>query len=142
MEVPLPRRRQAGHTIDFLLTARRDVVAARRFFERAIRLHDVPQKITIDKSGENTAALRGLMVDSGLTIELRQSKYLNRVAEQDHRAIKRRTRPMMGFQVFQISTPTACRNRDHAHDQERADALPRWVRPCPLQISSTRWLPD
>ena len=60
----------------------------------------MPQKITIDKSGANTAAVRGLVADSGLTIELRQCKYLNNVVEQDHRAIKRRTRPMMGFKSF------------------------------------------
>ncbi len=89
-----------GQTVDFLLTAHRDVPAARRFFERAIDLHDVPEKITIDKSGANTAAVRGLMADSGVDIELRQCKYLNNVVEQDHRAIKRRTRPMMGFKSF------------------------------------------
>lgn len=89
-----------GHTVDFLLTARRDVLAARRFFERAIALHDVPISITIDKSGANTATVRGLVADSGLPIELRQSKYLNNIVEQDHRFIKRRTRPMMGFKSF------------------------------------------
>ena len=89
-----------GQTVDFLLTARRDEAAARRFFEKAINLHDAPEKITIDKSGANTAAVRGLIADSGLAIELRQSKYLNNVVEQDHRAIKRRTRPMMGFKSF------------------------------------------
>lgn len=89
-----------GQTVDFLLTARRDEAAARRFFEKAINLHDVPEKITIDKSGANTAAVRGLMADSGLAIELRQSKYLNNIVEQDHRAIKRRVRPMMGFKTF------------------------------------------
>lgn len=39
-----------GHTVDFLLTATRDSAAARRFFERAIALHDAPRKITIDKA--------------------------------------------------------------------------------------------
>ena len=91
---------RTGQTVDFLLTARRDEAAARRFFERAINLHDVPEKITIDKSGANTAAVRGLLEDSGLAIELRQSKYLNNIVEQDHRAIKRRVRPMMGFKTF------------------------------------------
>ena len=91
---------RTGQTVDFLLTARRDEAAARRFFERAINLHDVPEKITIDKSGANTAAVRGLMADSGLAIELRQSKYLNNIVEQDHRTIKRRVRPMMGFKSF------------------------------------------
>jgi len=77
---------------------------ARRFFERAINLHDVPASITIDKSGANTAAVRGLIADSGAAIQLRQSKYLNNVVEQDHRAIKRRTRPMMGFKSFWSAT--------------------------------------
>ena len=89
-----------GHTVDFLLTAKRDQAAARRFFERAIGLHDVPEKITIDKSGANTAAVRSMIADSGLEITLRQSKYLNNLVEQDHRAIKRRTRPMLGFKNF------------------------------------------
>ena len=89
-----------GQTVDFLLTAHRDLAAARRFFERAIDLHGDPESITIDKSGANTAAVRGLIADSGLPIVLRQSKYLNNLVEQDHRAIKRRTRPMLGFKDF------------------------------------------
>jgi putative transposase len=52
-----------GQTVDFLLTARRDEAAARRFFERAIDLHDVPEKITIDKSGANSR--RCQRVDGG-----------------------------------------------------------------------------
>ena len=89
-----------GQTVDFLLTAKRDFAAARRFFVRALELHDVPEKITIDKSGANTAAVRSLVADSGLHIELCQSKYLNNLVEQDHRAVKRRTRPMLGFKRF------------------------------------------
>ena len=45
--------------------------------------------------------MRGLIDDSGLDIELRQSKYLNNLVEQDHRAVKRRIRPMMGFKDFE-----------------------------------------
>lgn len=60
----------------------------------------MPTSITIDKSGANTAAVRGLIADSGAAIEFRQSKYLNNIVEQDHRAIKERTRPMMGFKSF------------------------------------------
>ena len=100
MEVPYRAVDKPGQTVDFLLTAHRDLAAARRFFEQAIDQHDVPQSITIDKSGANTAAVRSLIADSGLNIELRQSKYLNNVVEQDHRAVKRRTRPMMGFKSF------------------------------------------
>ena len=92
-----------GDTVDFLLRAKRDHAAARAFFERAIDLHDVPEKITVDKSGSNTAAIASLQADSGLSIEMRQSKYLNNLAEQDRRAIKRTTRPMLGFKTFRCA---------------------------------------
>jgi transposase-like protein len=92
-----------GQTVDFLLTARRDVAAARRFFERAIGQHDVPEKITIDKSGANTAAILSVQADSGADIQMRQSKYLNNRVEQDHRAIKRVVRPMLGFKSFRCA---------------------------------------
>jgi len=59
--------------VDFLLTAKRDHATARRFFERAIDLHDVPEKITIDKSGANSAAVHSMIADSGVDIKLRQS---------------------------------------------------------------------
>jgi len=49
---------RAGDTIDFLLCAKRDCAAARRFLERAIDLHGMPEKVTIDKSGANTAAVQ------------------------------------------------------------------------------------
>ena len=94
---------KSGHTIDFLLCAHRDYAAARRFFERAIDRHGIPEKITIDKSGANTAAIEGLRADSGAEIELRQSKYLNNLIEQDHRAVKRIVRPMLGFKNFRCA---------------------------------------
>ena len=86
-----------GATVDFLLTAKRDLAAARRFLERAIGQHGLPDKITIDKSGANTAAVHAIQADTGAPIELRQVKYLNNIVEQDHRAIKRIIRPMLGF---------------------------------------------
>ena len=89
-----------GNTVDFLLTAKRDLAAARRFFERAINLHDLPISITIDKSGANTAAINSVITDTGADVLLRQSKYLNNRVEQDHRAVKRITRPMLGFKAF------------------------------------------
>ena len=92
-----------GHTIDFLLRAKRDCAAARRFLERAIDLHGVPEKIGIDKSGANTAAIEGIRADSGADIEMRQIKYLNNIVEQDHRAIKRVVRPMLGFKTFRCA---------------------------------------
>lgn len=53
-----------GDTVDFLLCAKRDHAAARRFLERAIGVHGVPEKVTIDKSGANTAAILSMQADS------------------------------------------------------------------------------
>jgi putative transposase len=92
-----------GATIDFLLRAKRDHAAARRFLERAIDLHGVPEKVTIDKSGANTAAVQSVIADSGAAIEVRQNKYLNNIVEQDHRAVKRIARPMLGFKRFRCA---------------------------------------
>lgn len=89
-----------GDTVDFLLAAKLDLAAARRFLERAINLHDLPEKITIDKSGANTAGIESAKADTCANIELRQCKFLNNIVEQDHRAIKRITRPMLGFKSF------------------------------------------
>ncbi len=68
--------------------------------ERSIGLHDAPEKITIDKSGANTAAIESVKADAFAHIALRQSQYLNNMVEQDHRFIKRITRPMLGFKSF------------------------------------------
>lgn len=92
----------AGQTIDFLLTAKRDASAALRFFRKAIRQHGEPEVVTIDKSGANTVALATLNAGKPdeETITIRRSKYLNNLVEQDHRSIKRRIRPMLGFKSF------------------------------------------
>ncbi len=63
----------------------------------------MPEKITIDKSGANTAAIVSIQADSGLPIDMRQSKYLNNVVEQDHQSIERITRPMLGFKTFRCA---------------------------------------
>ncbi len=60
----------------------------------------MPEKITIDKSGANTAAIESAKTDTCVDILMRQKKYLNNIIEKDHRAIKRITRPMMGFKSF------------------------------------------
>ncbi len=71
-----------GYTVNLVLTAPRDVAAARRFFERAMNLHGIPETVTIDKSGANAAAVRRPIADSGVPIKLRQPRYLNNVVEQ------------------------------------------------------------
>ena len=97
---------KAGNIIDLLLTAKRDRKAAVRFLRKAIRLHGVPTKITIDKSGANTAAIASYNLERAAEIELRQVKYLNNVVEQDHRAIKRQVPPMTGFKSFWSASAT------------------------------------
>jgi putative transposase len=61
---------------------------ARPFFERTFDLHGVPGKIIIDTSAANTAAIMIIKADNGLPMEIRHSKYLNDIVEQDHRAVK------------------------------------------------------
>jgi putative transposase len=92
-----------GQTVDFLLTAKRDTSAAKRFFERAMRYNTVPDKVTMDKSGANQAALEQQNQEREVPITIRQVKYLNNIVEQDHRAIKRITRPMPGFKSFRAA---------------------------------------
>ena len=94
---------KAGDTVDFLLRAHRDKAAARRFFETAVERNGAPEKVTIDKSGSNVAALEAMNVGRRKRIVVRQVKYLNNIVEQDHRAIKRRTKPMLGFKNFRCA---------------------------------------
>ena len=94
---------KVGNTIDFLLRAHRDKAAARRYFEKSIAQNGEPETVTIDKSGANLAALEAINAERETPIRIRQTKYLNNIIDQDHRAIKRRTRPMLGFKNFRCA---------------------------------------
>lgn len=101
-----------GHTLDFLLCAKRDKKAALRFFKKMLGSSGFPDKVTIDKSGANRSALvciNNLFILFGLlekVIHIRQSKYMNNRIEQDHRGIKKLVRPMMGFKSFHSAQAT------------------------------------
>jgi transposase-like protein len=95
-----------GQAVDFLLTAYRDKKAALRFFRKAMRQHGFPLRVTIDKSGANAAAIEAFQEETGHAVEIRQSKYLNNLIEQDYRAIKRIVRPMLGFNSFRSARTT------------------------------------
>ena len=95
-----------GQTIDFLLTEHRDKEAALRFLKKAIRRHGVPEKITIDGSDANEAAIKSYNEAHGTNIIIRQVKYFNNIVEQDHRGVKRVTRPMLGFKSFTAAQDT------------------------------------
>jgi putative transposase len=97
---------KTGQTIDFLLTEHRDTEAALRFLTQAIHRHGVPDKITIDGSEANAAAMKRDHEEHGTAIIIRQVKYLNNLVEQDHRAVKRVTRPMLGFKSFDAAQGT------------------------------------
>jgi putative transposase len=92
---------KTGATVDFLLTGKRDCKAALRFLRKAAKDNGTPEKITIDKSGANTAASETHNAEHEAGIETRQVKY-----EQDHRAIKRRVRPVLGFKSFRSAAVT------------------------------------
>ena len=112
---------KTGATVDFLLRAKRDRAAARAFFERPIGLHDLPEKVAIDKSGSNKAAIVNIQADTGLAIALRQSKYLNNIVEQYRRAIKRVTGyvPHARIQKFPRCRNPHRRHRNHAVDSQK-----------------------
>jgi putative transposase len=96
-----------GNTVEFWFSERRNLTAAKRFLRKALKRHGRPNRIVIDGSQTNREAIllcdaeSRLQDGSGCQLEpirIRQSHYLNNKIEQDHRAIKRRIRPMLGFQ--------------------------------------------
>jgi transposase-like protein len=97
-----------GLTVDFLLSERRDIATAKLFFTQAIKQHGPPQKITLDGCPATHAALSGLKAEKVLPQQtmVRTSKYLNNLIEQDHRRVKQRVYPMLGFKKFANATIT------------------------------------
>lgn len=83
-----------GQTMDFLRTAPRDTEAALRFLKQAMRRNGLPATSPIDGSAANDAAITSYNEAHGTAIVIRQTKYLHNIEEQDHRGVKRITRPM------------------------------------------------
>jgi transposase-like protein len=95
-----------GDTVEFWFSQRRDLLAAKQFLRKALKRHGRPERIVIDGSQTNREAILSCDAESRLQdrsrrrlkpIRTRQSQYLNNRSEQDHRAIKRRVHPMLGF---------------------------------------------
>ncbi len=99
-----------GNTLDFLLTARRDALAAKRFLRKTLKaVHtSTPRVITVDKNPAYPKAIKELKSAKKLPeiVKLRQIKYLNNIVEQDHRGIKRLVKPGMGFGSFNTARRT------------------------------------
>jgi transposase-like protein len=91
-----------GQTADFLLSKNRDQAAAVRFFKKAIGNNEAPKKITLDGSQASHQAVAELKVEVVLPAQtlVRTNKYLNNMNEQDHREVKQRSYPMLGFKTF------------------------------------------
>ncbi len=72
-------------------------------FVKATKSKGAPEKVTMDKSGANKSAIDQIVEGKDIVVEVRQIKYLNNIVEQDHRAVKRNTRPMLGFKSFRAA---------------------------------------
>ena len=90
-----------GNTVDFRLSPRRDVAAAKVFFGKAIKGQgSAPHTITLDGYAASHRAVREKLPAD---VKLRSSKYLNNLIEQDHRGVKLRIGPMPGFKQFRTA---------------------------------------
>jgi putative transposase len=96
----------SGDTVEFWFSERRDLTAAKRFLRKALARHGRPERIVVDGGQTNREAILSCDTTDRIQdrsrrevrpIRIRQSAYLNNRIEQDHRAIRRRVRPMLGF---------------------------------------------
>jgi transposase-like protein len=91
-----------GQSIAFFLSEHRDIGAAKRFLQQAIEKRGISQEITLDGYTASHVAVDELQEEGMLpaTLLVRANRYLNNVIEQDHRRVKQRVRPMLGFKCF------------------------------------------
>jgi transposase-like protein len=95
---------QNGKSVDFILSQRRDVGAAKTFFRRALQKHGDPLSITPDACAAWHRAVQELKENGEILypkMRVRSCAYRNHVVEQDHRRVKRRANPMLGFKSFE-----------------------------------------
>ncbi len=99
-----------GNTLEFLLSPTRNAQAAKRFFSKALAAPHIstPRVITVDKNAAYPKAFKELKAEEIMpaSCELRQSKYLNNLVEQDHRFMKRLVKLGMGFFSFETAWRT------------------------------------
>jgi len=96
---------KAGKTVDFYLSRKRDVNAAKAFLRKAMKGQRIPTKITLDGYAASHRAVADLKKTGELPrrVRVRSSKYLNNVIEQDHRRVKHRLGPMLGLKSFRTA---------------------------------------
>jgi len=97
---------ERGKTVESHLSRTRDITAAKAFFRKALKRHGQPRTITLDGFEPSHAALRRMGMRNEFNfrwenpVKIRSCQYLNNVVEQDHRRIKARVQPMLGFKKF------------------------------------------
>ena len=95
-----------GNTVEFYLSRTRGIAAAATFFRKALKHHREPHSITLDGHRPSPSALRRRGMNGEFNfrgpnpVRMRCCQYLNNVVEQDHRRVKGRLRPMLGFKTF------------------------------------------
>jgi IS6 family transposase len=99
-----------GQTIEFLLTAHRDISAVKRFFKKMMRADHrrLPFSISVDKHASYSDAFAASQEEKVLPFDcqLRRTKYLTNIVEQDHRFIRRRWRAMQCFRSLHTAAAT------------------------------------
>jgi transposase-like protein len=97
---------QRGRTVESYLSRTRDIAAAKAFFRKALKRHGEPRTITLDAFRPSHSALHRMGMRNEFNfrwenpVRIRSCKYLNNIVEQDHRRIKSRVEPMLGFKKF------------------------------------------
>lgn len=99
-----------GNTIEFMMSAKRDVSAAKRFFKKMMRADHrrLPFSISVDKNAAYPEAFISSQDECFVPkdCKLRRVKYLNNVIEQDHRFIKKKVRASQCFKRFHTAERT------------------------------------
>ena len=105
-----------GNLVDSMLSEKRDMEAAKRFFKQARDVVDhAPERVTTDGHDSYPRAIRETL---GNDVIHRCNRYLNNRVEQDHRGIKQRSYPMRGFGSFELAS-RFCRAFDEQRDYFR-----------------------
>ena len=95
-----------GNTVEFFLSRTRAIASAKAFFRKTLKHHREPHSITLDDRQPSHSAMRCMGMNGEFNfrgpnpMKIRRCQYLNNVVEQDHRRVKGRLRPMLGFKTF------------------------------------------
>jgi transposase-like protein len=95
-----------GNTVEFYLSRTRGIAAAKAFFRKALKYRSHPHSITLDGHRPSHSSLRRMGMNGEFNfrgpsaVKIRSCQYLNNIVEQDHRRVKFRLQPMLGFKSF------------------------------------------